>query len=117
MAMLRQPSKLASFGDAATSSACPLLIVNFFSCCYSSTEKYPARSFFASTIKVRIEMKPKAAQIVLFISAFVVTALASVNSAQAANKFRVLHNFLNKPAANPPSALVADTAGNTHGGT
>jgi uncharacterized repeat protein (TIGR03803 family) len=68
-------------------------------------------------MELRIEMKPTAAQIVLFILAFVVTALVTVNSAQAANKFRVLHNFLNKPAANPPSALIADTAGNLYGVT
>jgi uncharacterized repeat protein (TIGR03803 family) len=60
-------------------------------------------------------MKPKAAQVVTFVFAVVATALALVNSAQAAHKFRVLHHFLNKPAFSPGSALVADAAGNLYG--
>jgi len=43
--------------------------------------------------------------------------LMFVSSAQAANKYKVLHHFLNNPASHPETALVADPAGNLYGTT
>jgi uncharacterized repeat protein (TIGR03803 family) len=42
-------------------------------------------------------------------------ALMLESSAPAANKYKVLHNFLNKPASFPKAALVSDSAGNLYG--
>ncbi len=41
----------------------------------------------------------------------------SVGSLQGANKFTILHHFLNNPAAQPLGNLVADAAGNLYGTT
>ena len=62
-------------------------------------------------------MKQKAAHAVMCVLVMVATALTLVHSAQAGNKYRVLHHFLNKPASAPSSALVADAAGNLYGVT
>jgi uncharacterized repeat protein (TIGR03803 family) len=49
--------------------------------------------------------------------AIVVAALLLVSSAQAANKYKILHHFLNHPASSPEAALVSDAAGNLYGTT
>jgi uncharacterized repeat protein (TIGR03803 family) len=41
--------------------------------------------------------------------------LMFVSVVRAANKYEVLHHFLNKPASNPEAALIADSAGNLYG--
>jgi uncharacterized repeat protein (TIGR03803 family) len=41
--------------------------------------------------------------------------LMFVSIARAANRYEVLHYFLNKPASNPEAALIADSAGNLYG--
>src|SRR5262249_7470228 len=46
-----------------------------------------------------------------------VVTLMFVGSARAANKYKVVHNFLNNPASSPRAALVADSAGNLYGTT
>ena len=43
--------------------------------------------------------------------------LTFASSAQAANKFKILHHFLDAPAATPLGGLVADAAGNLYGTT
>jgi uncharacterized repeat protein (TIGR03803 family) len=41
--------------------------------------------------------------------------LVLVSSTQAANKYRVMHEFFDRPASAPYAALVADSAGNLYG--
>jgi uncharacterized repeat protein (TIGR03803 family) len=47
--------------------------------------------------------------------AAIVVALILADPAQAANNYKILHNFLNNPASHPEAALVADSAGNLYG--
>jgi uncharacterized repeat protein (TIGR03803 family) len=51
------------------------------------------------------------------IFAVTVTMLVLASSTQAANKFKILHRFLDSPAAEPLGGLVADSAGNFYGTT
>jgi hypothetical protein len=47
--------------------------------------------------------------------AVVASRLILMGTAQAEDKFRVLHPFLAKPAFSPVAALVADSAGKLYG--
>jgi uncharacterized repeat protein (TIGR03803 family) len=49
-------------------------------------------------------------------AAFAAT-LVLLSGAEAADKFKILHEFLDKPAMGPSAALVADSAGNLYGTT
>jgi len=52
-----------------------------------------------------------------YMTAALALVLVFVCSAQATNKYRVLHYFAGRPAENPFSSLVADSAGNFYGTT
>jgi uncharacterized repeat protein (TIGR03803 family) len=61
-------------------------------------------------------MKAKSLQLVLRWAA-VLTASLMMSTAHAANQYKVLHYFGNRPASNPMGSLVADSAGNLYGTT
>jgi hypothetical protein len=49
------------------------------------------------------------------VAAVVASTLILMGTAQAGDKFRILHHFLAKPAFSPVAALVADSAGKLYG--
>jgi uncharacterized repeat protein (TIGR03803 family) len=49
------------------------------------------------------------------VAAVVASTLILMGTAQAGDKFRILHDFLAKPAFSPVAALVADSAGKLYG--
>jgi len=62
-------------------------------------------------------MKLKSFQSRKYALAFFSATLLFVGGARAANKFEVLHEFLDRPGMDPSAALVADSAGNLYGTT